>query len=132
MDSKSEDDIKCKKLVIFNFSNNYKFTTRPALDDETLEVVDQAKLLGVLTNDLKWDANTEMLVKKANTRIELLRKAASFSPSIEYLRTLYILYVRSIVEQSCVAWNSSLTLENINDLESVQKAAVRLMLGQQN
>ena len=63
--------------------------------------------------------------------MELLRKAASFSPSIEDLRTLYILYVRSIVEQSCAVWNSSLTLENINDLEWVQKAAVRLMLRQQ-
>ena len=40
------------------------------------------------------------------------------------------MYVRSILEQSCVVWNSSLSEENIEDLERVQKAAVRVMLGQ--
>lgn len=70
-----------------------------------------------------------MLVKKANTRMELIRKAASFNPSLDDLKTLYILYVRSILEQSCAVWNSSLTMQNSNDLERVQKAAVRIMLG---
>ena len=46
--------------------------------------MDRAKLLGVIiTNDLKWDANTESLVKRANSRMELLRKVASFGTSIE-------------------------------------------------
>ena len=106
------------------------FTTRLKLNSDSLEVVDRAKLLGVLiTDDLKWDANTEMLVKKANSRMELLRKVASFNPSIADKRTIYILYVRSILEQSCVVWNSSLTAENSNDLERIQKAAVRIILG---
>ena len=61
--------------------------------------------------------------------MELIRKAASFNPSLDDLKTLYILYVRSILEQSCAVWNSSLTMQNSNDLERVQKAAVRIMLG---
>ena len=40
------------------------------------------------------------------------------------------MYARIILEQSCVVWNSSLSEENIEDLERVQKAAVRVMLGQ--
>ena len=120
---------KKTKVMIFNFTNKYKFTTRLKLNNDSVEVVDKAKLLGVLiTDDLKWDANTEMIVKKANTRMELLRKVASFNPSIADKRTLYILYVRSILEQSCVVWNSSLTAENSNNLERVQKAAVRIIL----
>ena len=56
---------KKTKVMIFNFSKKYKFTTSLQIDEETLEVVDQAKLLGVIiTNDLKWDKNTEYLVKK--------------------------------------------------------------------
>ena len=121
---------KKTKVMIFNFTNNYKFTTRLALNNESVEIVDKAKLLGVLiTDDLKWDANTELLVKKANSRMELLRRVASFTSSVEDKKNLYILYVRSILEQSCVVWNSSLTLENSNDLERVQKAAVRTILG---
>ena len=43
----------------------YKFTTNLNLNDEKLEVVNQAKLLGVvISDDLKWDKNTEYLVKQ--------------------------------------------------------------------
>ena len=121
---------KKTKVMLFNFTDKYKFTTRLKLDNNALEIVNQAKLLGVLiTDDLKWDANTELLVKKANMRMELLRKVSKFTSSIEDKRTIYILYIRSILEQSSVVWNSSLTAENSEDLERVQKAAVRIILG---
>ena len=38
-------------------------------------------------------------------------------------------YIRSILEQSSVVWHSSLTQENSEDLERVQKASVKLILG---
>ena len=38
-------------------------------------------------------------------------------------------YIRSILEQSAVVWHSSLTQKNTNDLERVQKVAVRIILG---
>ena len=123
---------KKTKVMIFNFTENYQFSTRLTLKDEKLEIVDKAKLLGVIiTDDLKWDTNTAFLVKKANTRMELLRKVATFSTSIEDKRNIYILYIRSILEQSCVVWNSNLTVENKEDLERVQKAAVRIILGKE-
>ena len=118
--------------MIFNFTEKYKFTTRLTLNNEHLEVVKQAKLLGVLiSDDLKWDLNTDYLVKKANKRMELLRKVANFSTSIDDKRIIYILYVQSILEQSSVVWHSSLTKENIEDLERVQKSAVRIILGKE-
>ena len=61
--------------------------------------------------------------------MELLRKVANFTNSIKELRIIYILYVRSILEQSCVVWHSSLTEENKQNLERVQKCAVKIMLG---
>ena len=60
----------------------------------------------------------------------LLRKVASFSTPIEDLKTIYILFVRSILEQSATVWHSSLTQENINDLERIQKSAVKVILGE--
>ena len=116
--------------MLFNFTNNYKFGTRMKLNDENLEIVDRAKLLGVvITDDLKWEANTESLVKRANCRMELLRKVASFGTSLEEKRNIYILFVRSVLEQSCVVWNSSLTKENEEDLERVQRSAMRIIIG---
>ena len=50
--------------------------------------------------------------------------------SIEDKREIYMLYIRSILEQSCVVCHSSLTEENVLDLERVQKAPIRLILGE--
>ena len=121
---------KKTKMMIFNFTDNYKFTARLELNSEHLDVVQKAKLLGVIiTDDLKWDENTTALVKRANARLELLRKVASFSTAWEDLKCIYILYVRSILEQSCVVWLSSLTEDNSNDLERIQKHALKIILG---
>ena len=91
---------KKTKVMIFNFTDNYKFTARLALNDENLDIVKQAKLLGVIiTDDLKWDSNTEYIVKRAYTRMELLRKVAEFTTSVEEKREIYIMYIRSILEQ---------------------------------
>ena len=118
------------KVMIFNYTENYQFGTRLELNGQNLDVVKQTKLLGVvITNDLKWDANTEYLVKRANKRMELLRKVSSFGTSKDEKRNIYILFIRSILEQSCVVWHSSLTKENEEDLERVQKSAVRIILG---
>ena len=61
--------------------------------------------------------------------MELLRRVASFSPPIEDLKNIYYLFVRSLLEQSATVWHSSLTEENTNDIERVQKSAVRIILG---
>ena len=89
----------------------------------------KCKLLGVIiTDDLRWDENIKYLVKKANQRMQILRQAVSFGASLEEKREIFILYVRSALEQSCTIWSSRLTVENITDLERVQKAAVRIIL----
>ena len=120
---------KKTKTIIFNYTDNYQFTTRLRLNEQNVEVIDSTRLLGtIITNDLRWDANTANIVKKANARMELLRKVASFGASIEDLKNIYILFVRSHLEQSATVWHSSLTQDNINDLERVQKSALKLIL----
>jgi hypothetical protein len=59
------------KAMLFNYTEKYQFTTRLQLNENTVEVIDQTRLLGtVISNDLKWDVNTKSLVKKANARME--------------------------------------------------------------
>ena len=77
---------------------------------------------------MSWDLNTANLVKKANGRMELLRRVASFGPPPEDSKLIYILFVRSILEQSATVWHSSLSKENANDLEMVQKSAMKIIL----
>ena len=61
--------------------------------------------------------------------MQLLHKAASYTRNISDLRSIYLTYVRSILEQSAVVWHSSLSLRNIKDLERVQKSASKIILG---
>ena len=115
--------------IIFNFTDKYKFTSRLNIDGHPLKLVEETKLLGViLTSDLKWSKNTDYLVKKANARMELLRRMSGFSPPVKDLVHIYITYIRSILEQSCVLWHSALTEEDSNNLERVQKNACRNIL----
>ena len=118
--------------MIFNYTDNYQFTTRLDINDKMLEVLDSTKLLGtILSNDLSWNLNTLNIVKKANARMQLLRKVASFGTSQGELKDIYVLFIRSLLEQSATVWNSSLSQENISDLERIQKTAVKIILGDQ-
>ena len=50
---------------------------RLSVNDVVLDVPKEAKLLGtIITDNLKWDRNTEELVKKANKRMQLLFRAS--------------------------------------------------------
>ena len=63
--------------------------------------------------------------------MELPRKIAEFTKLIEDKREIYMLYIRSILEQSCVVWESFLTKGSALDLERVKQAQLRLCkLGQ--
>ena len=86
------------------------------MNNVTLPIINKTKLLGtIITDDLKWNANTDELVKKGNQRMLLLRKSAEFTKSVLDLKTIYLSYVRNLVEQSSVLWGSTLTEENKQD-----------------
>ena len=121
---------KKTKSIIFNFSKKHQFSTDLLLKNKRIEIVDQAKLLGlILTSDLKWEENTSYLVKDANKRMIMLRAASKFTSDKHVLKQIYYSRIRCKLDQSAAVWNSSLTLKNINDLERVQKAAVRIING---
>ena len=81
--------------MIFNYTHKYQFSTRLAIEGEVLETVAETKLLGtIITNDLRWSKNTQNIVKKANKRMELLRKISSFGATLSELTNTYVTYFR--------------------------------------
>ena len=78
---------------------------------------------------MKWDENTDYLVKDANKRMIMLKAAAKFTSDKQVLKQIYYSRIRCKLEQSAAVWSTSLTQMNIADLEMVQKAAVRLING---
>ena len=59
----------------------------------------------------------------------MLRAASKFTNDKFVLKQIYYSRIRCKLEQSAAVWSSSLTQKNINDLERVQKSAVRIILG---
>ena len=99
------------------------------MNDNVLETISETKLLGVMvTNTLSWDSNTHYIVKRANARMRMLHKLVEFSVPMEDLVNIFILYIRSVLEQSCQVWHSSLTFDNLTDIERVQKNALKIIL----
>ena len=60
--------------------------------------------------------------------MQLLRKIWSFGSTKDEMVHLWKLYCLSVLDQSCVVWDSSLTQENIDNLERTQKTFCKLVL----
>ena len=117
---------KKTKSMIFNNSRKHQFTSDLKLKGESLNIVNEAKLLGlIITNDLKWNRNTEKIVKDANLKMRMLHIASKFIKNKQDLIQIYKTFIRSKLEYSCTVWHSSLTKTNESDIEMVQKAAVK-------
>ena len=115
--------------MIFNYTENFQFSTRLYLENTLLEIITETKLLGtIITADLTWNKNTEMIVKKGYQRMIILHKLFKFKIDRKDMVKIYILYIRSILEQSCQVWHYSITEEEKSDLERVQKIACRIIL----
>ena len=121
---------KKTKQIIFNFNRGKQFTTKVELKEEPLEIVNEVKLLGVIiSDDLKWHKNTNYLTKKANKKMRMLHIAAKFTKNSDHLKHIYKTFIRSNLEFSSTVWHSSLSVADKQDLERVQKAAVKVILG---
>ena len=131
-DQKMKINTSKTKTVIFNFTKNYQFRTRLRLGGELLETVSERKLLGtILTSDMKWQPNTKNIVRKTYAKMELLRRLSGFGAPVGDLKSIYMTFIRSHCEQSCVVWHSGLTIQEENDLERVQKVALKIILKDQ-
>ena len=60
--------------------------------------------------------------------MQILHKASKFSRNLQDLLVIYKCFVRSKLEQSASVWHSSLSKNNEDDLERVQKSALKVIL----
>ena len=85
----------------------------------------------LLTDDLKWDSNTQDICKRAYARLSMITKLKYVGVSNDDLLDVYCLFVRSLLEYCAVVWHSSLTREQSCDIERVQKTSMKIILGNQ-
>ena len=105
-------------------------TPNMTIDDVPLKFVKFAKILGIwLQDDLKWEKQTKEMLKKANSRMYMLRNLKRFGFTSDELAVIYKGYVRPLLEYGDVVWGSSLTCDQGTTLEKVQRRACKIMLG---
>ena len=124
-------NLKKSKYIIVNFCDSLQFKTRLNVNNSLIEQVSQTRLLGVIIqDDLTWKKNTQSLGKRANSRMIILRKLKEFEVKTADMITIYVLFIRSVIEQSSVVWSSSITVGEMAFLERTQKVALRIIFGQ--
>ena len=57
-----------------------------------------------------------------------MHKLYAFNIPDDDLVNIYVLYIRSILEQNCQVWHHAITQEEKSDLERVQKVALKIIL----
>ena len=118
---------KCKELRI-SFARNKAIFEPIRVHGKELELVDNAKLLGItITSDLSWNTHVNDVTKKAAKRLYLLVQLKRAKVPCNDLGLFYITCVRSVLDYAIPVYYYSLPKYLVNELERVQKRALKIM-----
>lgn len=97
-----------------------------------IDCVAKYKLLGItITSSFRWDEQVDSMCVKADKKLHFLRvlKCSSVAPADLLLYTIKLSLIRPAIEYACPTWQSSVTIEQLNRLEFIQKSAIRTLVG---
>ena len=124
-------NMKKTKFMLFNHSKKYDFHPKCSLEGNDIELVEEMKILGIIvTSNLKFNKNTDFMIKRAYKRMWMIRRLKNLGASNTQLKDIYIKQVRSVLEQCVPLWHPSLAQYETQNIERVQKAALRIIYGQ--
>ena len=120
---------KCMEIK-FKFNKLVDRETTLKIDNDSLSRVSEVNLLGVIiSEDMKWFANTRKIISKCGKKFYMLIKLKAFGASREDLLRIWTSFIRPISEYAAPLWHSSITNFEIIKLERLQKRALRIILG---
>ena len=89
---------KCIEMLI-DLRRNKTAIPLTNTENNTIERVTSYKLLGLwIDNNMKWNSNTEKIVKKAAKRLFLLKVLKSYGASTSDMKNFYIAVIRPTLE----------------------------------
>ena len=98
------------------------------LDNVVIERVQHAKLLGVVVScDLKWQKHVDYVCGKASQRLYFLRMLKRAGVELNDIVRIYTSLVRSVLEYACQVWHTGLTSQQSDQLEAIQRRALRII-----
>ena len=106
---------KCQALQV-KFGKDTPRHSDLRIGNEVLPYVEKAKVLGVLIqHDLKWNAQIDDMLSKANKRLFMLRSLKKFGFDQDELTVVYKSYLRPVLEYGDVVWHPSITKKQSKD-----------------
>ena len=93
-----------------------------------IERVSSVKLLGIhLDANFSWTTHVEAVLSKATQRLYFLKQLKRAGLPDHQLRHFYLAVIRSVLEYAAPVWHHSLTKAQTDQLEAIQKRAIRIM-----
>jgi hypothetical protein len=99
------------------------------VNGEMLEVVDSAKILGLtVSNNLKWNNHIDRIISKARKRLYFLSQLKRARVGTKEIVLFFTTCIRPILEYESPVFHNGLTNYLSQDLERIQKRALRIIL----
>ncbi len=112
---------KCKELL-FQFTTVRSPFPSVVLSSGTLELVEQAKVLGLtISNDLKWSKHVAEMINKVNKRIYFIIQLKRAKVPAKDIINFYCTCVRPVLEYSCEVFHFALSTYLSDAIEQVQR-----------
>ena len=122
------NETKCKELLIkFNTNNPTSFDP-VVVNGMPIDLVTSAKILGLnISSDLKWNCHIDPIIKKAKKRLYSLSQLKRSGLGTHELVQFFCTCIRPITEYACPVFHDGLPVYLSNELEGVQKRAMRII-----
>lgn len=118
---------KTKEMII-DFRRINTDHKASVIHGEDVQIVESYKYLGTVFDcHLKFDTNTESIVKRGQQRIHLMRKLNSFNVSERILSNFYCSFIESLLTFSFICWFNGLSIKDKNSLNSIVKVCSKII-----
>ena len=122
------NETKCKEMRIGFCKPKANFEPI-RVNGANLEVVNKAKILGLdVSNNLKWNDHIAQIISKGQKRLYFLSQLKRARVGTKELVLFYITCIRPVLEYASPVFHKSLTNYLDQDLERIQKRALRIIL----
>ena len=119
---------KCNYMVFSRAQED--FATRLSINNIMIDRVSVSKILGIwISEDLTWTKNCQEICKRAYSRLSMITKLKYAGVCQDDLIDIYVLFIRSVTEYCAVSFHSTLTQEQTNKIEKIQKTCLKVILG---
>ena len=122
--------INAKKTheLLMSFQKHLPNPSPNQIDGQSIDRVCSAKLVGKhIQDDLKWDVHVQEMLKKARIKLHFLIQLKKSRVPYNHAISFYKSVIVPQLEYAYPAWATSITKEQSNDIERIQKRALKIV-----